>query len=127
MNIVRYYDWPLANGEADDAAFCPAADIEESAESYDLSLELAGVSKDDLEVTIDGDVLSIRGARKEKDGNGSALLRRERAYGKFVRCFSLPEDADRSKTSAEFKDGILSVRLMKTPAAKPTTVEVKAA
>lgn len=84
------------------------------------------MKKEDVKVTIEKGVLSISGERKsEKEEKKKRFHRVERSYGKFLRTFTLPEDADAKKIAAEFKDGVLKVHLPKSPAAKPETVEVK--
>jgi HSP20 family protein len=71
-------------------------------------------------------VLSISGERKyEKEEKGKKYHRVERAYGSFLRSFTLPEDADASTVAAESKDGILKVHLPKSEKAKPKSIEVK--
>jgi HSP20 family protein len=68
------------------------------------------------------------GERKfEKEEKGKKYHRIERAYGSFERSFSLPDDANPAKVSAEFKDGLLTVHLVKTAKAKPQQIEVKVA
>ncbi|MCA1957591.1 MAG: Hsp20/alpha crystallin family protein, partial [Nitrospira sp.] len=72
------------------------------------------------------DVLSISGERKyEKDEKGKKYHRVERAYGSFLRSFTLPQDADGSKVSATYKDGVLAIHLPKSEKAKPKAIEVK--
>jgi len=71
-------------------------------------------------------VLTITGERTlEKEEKGRKYHRVERAYGRFARSFTLPEDADGSKVTAEFKDGVLKVHLLKSERAKPKSIEVK--
>ena len=73
-------------------------------------------------------VLTISGERKsEKEEKGKKYHRVERTYGSFMRSFTLPEDADGSKVAAEYKDGMLNVRLPKSEKAKPKSIEVKVA
>ena len=72
------------------------------------------------------DVLTITGERKyEKEEKGKKYHRVERAYGSFMRSFTLPEDADGTKVTAEYKDGVLKVHLGKSEKAKPKAIEVK--
>ncbi|GIW54912.1 MAG: hypothetical protein KatS3mg082_1316 [Nitrospiraceae bacterium] len=73
-------------------------------------------------------MLTITGERKfEKEGKGKKYHRVERSYGSFARSFALPEDADGTKVSAEYKDGVLRIHLPKSEKAKPKTIEVKIA
>ena len=70
--------------------------------------------------------LSITGERKsEKEEKGKKFHRIERSYGSFERSFTLPDDADATKVTSEFKDGMLKVHLPKNPNAKPKAIEVK--
>jgi HSP20 family protein len=108
------------------AEWVPLVDIVEDEKEYLIKAELPEVKKEDVKVTVEDDVLTITGERKyEKEEKGKKYHRVERAYGSFERSFTLPEDADGSKVSAEFKDGILKVRLPKSEKAKPKAVEVK--
>jgi HSP20 family protein len=87
---------------------------------------LPEIKKEDLKVTVEDDVLIIRGERKgEKEEKGKKYHRIERSYGSFERRFTLPEEADASKISSEFKEGVLTVHLPKNPNAKPKAVEIK--
>jgi HSP20 family protein len=71
-------------------------------------------------------VLNIAGERKlEKEEKGKKYHRIERAYGSFVRSFTLPDDADAGKVNAEFKDGLLKVHVAKSEKARPKQIEVK--
>jgi len=73
-------------------------------------------------------VLTIEGERtQEKEEKGKKFHKVERSYGKFVRQFALPAEVDAAKVQGEYKDGVLSVRLPKTAATKPTAVTVKVA
>jgi HSP20 family protein len=84
------------------------------------------MKKEEIKINVHEDVLSISGERKyEKEEKGKKYHRVERAYGSFMRSFTLPEDADGSKVNAEYKDGVLNVRLQKSEKAKPKTIEVK--
>lgn len=110
------------------ALWSPLVDISEDDREYTIRAELPGLRREDVKVTVENGVLSISGERKyEKEDKNRKYHRVERAYGNFVRNFSIPDDADPAKVSAEFKDGVLNVRLVKDERAKPKTVEVKVA
>jgi len=84
------------------------------------------MKKEEIKINVHEDVLSISGERKyEKEEKGKKYHRVERAYGSFVRSFTLPEDADASKINAEYKEGVLKLRLPKSEKAKPKAIEVK--
>ena len=117
------HEEPLAVAE-----WAPLVDISEDDQEYRIKAEVPEVRKEDVKVTAEEGTLTIMGERKfEKEEKGKKFHRVERAYGSFVRNFSLPDDADPAKVSAEFKDGLLTVHLTKTEKAKPRHIEVKVA
>jgi HSP20 family protein len=104
----------------------PLVDISEDDKEYLIKAELPDLKKEDVKVTAQEGTLTIMGERKfEKDEKSRKYHRVERAYGTFGRSFSLPDDASPAKVSAEFKDGMLTVHLVKDEKAKPRQVEVK--
>ena len=108
------------------AEWSPLVDISEDDKEYLIKAELPDVRKEDVKVTAEEGTLTIMGERKfEKEETGRKYHRVERAYGSFGRSFSLPEDASPAKVSAEFKDGVLVVHLVKDEKVKPQQVEVK--
>jgi HSP20 family protein len=108
------------------AEWAPLVDISEDDKEYLIKAELPEVKKEDVKVTAEEGTLTITGERKfEKEEKGKKYHRVERAYGTFVRNFSLPDNASAAKVSAEFKDGMLTVHLAKTQKAKPQHIEVK--
>ena len=108
------------------AEWAPLVDISEDDKEYLIKAELPDVRKEDVKVTAEEGTLTLKGERKfEKEEKGKKYHRVERAYGTFVRNFSLPDDASPAKVSAEFKDGVLSVHLAKTQKATPQQIEVK--
>jgi HSP20 family protein len=108
------------------AQWSPLVDITEDEKEYLIKAELPDMKKEDVRLTVENEVLAISGERKfEKEEKGKKYHRVERAYGSFVRSFSLPEDADGSKVSADFKDGMLQVHLPKSQKSKPKAIEIK--
>jgi HSP20 family protein len=104
----------------------PLVDISEDDQEYLIKAELPEVKKEDVKVTAEAGALTIMGERKFENGEqGKKYHRVERAYGTFGRTFVLPDDANPAKVSAEFKEGVLTVHLMKDEKAKPQQVEVK--
>ena len=84
------------------------------------------MKKEDVKVTVEKGVLTISGERRhEKEEDNKRFHRIERSYGSFLRSFVLPDDADPQKISAEFKDGILRVRVQKHEHVLPKSVEIK--
>lgn len=110
------------------AEWSPLVDISEDEKEYVVKAEIPEMKKEDIKINVHDDVMSISGERKyEKEEKGKKYHRVERAYGSFMRSFTLPEDADGSKVSAEYKDGVLKVHLPKSEKAKPKAIEVKIA
>jgi len=110
------------------AEWSPLVDISEDDKEYVVKAELPEMKKEEIKISVHDDVLSITGERKyEKEEKGKKYHRVERSYGSFMRSFTLPEDADGSKVHAEYKDGVLTVRLPKSEKAKPKSIEVKIA
>ena len=108
------------------AEWAPLVDITEDDKEYVIKADLPEVNKGDVKVRVEKDVLVISGERKfEKEAKGRRYHRIERAYGSFARSFTVPEDADSTKVTAEFKDGTLIVRLAKAENARPKTIDVK--
>jgi HSP20 family protein len=108
--------------------WAPSVDIVETPEEFQIKAELPEVKKEDVKVSVDNGVLRIEGERKqEKEEKGKKYHRIERSYGSFLRTFALPDNVDDSKVQADFKDGILNVRLRKSEKSKPRSIEVKVA
>jgi len=116
------------NRSGTQADWAPAVDVVENEKEYTLSVELPGIQKENVKVTVEDGTLTISGERKfEQEQKDKKYHRTERSYGTFVRSFAFPEDADPAKVIAEFKDGVLQVRLTKSEKALPKTIEVKVA
>ena len=130
--LNRFFtDVPARRPESDGLFFAdwaPAVDIQETEKEYLIKAELPEMKKEDVKVDVLDGVLTIEGERtQEKEEKGKKFHKTERSYGKFVRQFALPPEVDAAQVQAEYKDGILSVHLPKTAAAKPKAIEVKVA
>lgn len=95
----------------------PASEASSDDNAYRITMELPGVSEEDIELNIEGGVATVRGEKKtEREDSGDTWFFSERRYGAFSRSFRLPEDADADAVKAEIKDGVLTVTLpRKTP------------
>ena len=104
----------------------PRVDIAETDKEFSIKAEIPEVKKEDVKVTVDNGVLTIRGERKqEKEEKDKKFHRVERFYGSFMRSFTLPDNVDESKIEASFKDGMLNLTIPKTEATKPKAIDVK--
>jgi HSP20 family protein len=112
------------------AEWSPLVDITEDDQEYLIKVEIPGIKKEEVKVAVENGVLTITGERKfekEEKNPKKKYHRIERAYGTFVRTFTVPDDGDPERVVAEFKDGVLNVRIPKSEHAKPKQIEVKVA
>jgi HSP20 family protein len=108
------------------SAWSPAVDVAELDDRYEVKLELPGVPKDDVKISLEGDHLTVRGEkRQEKESKGKNYHRVERSYGAFQRSFTLPAHVRSEKVEAAFTDGVLTVTLPKAEEARPKQIDVK--
>ena len=115
------------NGVRKQGSWTPAVDMHESNEAFTLIAELPGFSKDDVQVEIKGNRLTLKGERKrETDVQETQYHRMERVYGAFERSIRLPAMVDADKAKAIFKDGVLKLMLPKAEEAKPKPISVTA-
>ncbi|MFQ5881195.1 MAG: Hsp20/alpha crystallin family protein [Candidatus Methylomirabilales bacterium] len=106
--------------------WAPAVDIYETAESVALKAELPGLSKDDIDIQVRDNTLTLKGERRlEKEVKRENCLRVERAYGSFQRAFTLPAAIQADKIRAVFKDGVLEVNVPKAEEAKPKQIRIE--
>ena len=106
-------------------AWSPAVDIVESPDAYTLTADLPGLTKADVNLTVEEGVLTLTGERKAEQSESNELGHRyERAYGKFSRSFRLGSGVETGKINAEFKNGMLKVELPKVEASKPYEVSI---
>ncbi len=92
----------------------PASEAAEEGAAYRIAIELPGVKPDDVEVTVDEGVLSLRGEKRfERKEEGEDYFFTERQYGSFSRSFRLPADADGDAVEADMRDGVLTIRVPK--------------
>lgn len=107
-------------------SWSPVVDIYDKGGEVVIHAELPGMKKDDIDIHVENNILTIRGKRERKEEiKEDSYFRSERAYGQFSRSFSLPTSVDVKKIAAEYKDGVLALRLPKADEAKPRQIEVK--
>ena len=111
---------------AESAEWSPVVDIYEAAEKFLLRIELPGVDKDAVSVSIDENVLTIKGTKQFVDAKeGEKWKRVEAKYGEFTRKFTLPDDVDADQVSAAYKNGVLELSIPKAEPKKVKQIDVK--
>jgi HSP20 family protein len=105
----------------------PALDVSEGKDAITVKAELPGVDGKDIAVSLEGDMLTIKGEKEQKkEEKDERQHRLERSWGAFMRSVQLPAPVDGSKVTAAFKNGVITITLPKAPGAKGTTIPVKA-
>ncbi|MCB1643847.1 MAG: Hsp20/alpha crystallin family protein [Pseudomonadales bacterium] len=118
--------FPGEAGNYESSAWVPQVDIKEDDTGFTVVADVPGVNPDDVEVTVDRNVLSIRGHRKTESETGEdGFKRRERISGSFLRQFTLPESADGGAISAKATHGVLHIRIPKGEKNKPLSITVE--
>ena len=108
--------------EFERADWTPASDIYETESGYLIALDLPGINREALEIDIDDNRLIVKGTRLI---NESKQHRTERPRGKFLRTFSVPNSVDQATIGAEYKDGVLQIRLPKRSEQKAKKIDIK--
>ena len=107
-------------------SWTPSVDISENKDQLILEAELPGMKPEDVEISIENSVLTLRGERKfEKKEDGDNLHRVERSYGSFTRSFTLPPTISAENATVAFENGVLRLTLAKREEAKPRRIEIK--
>jgi HSP20 family protein len=124
--INKLFDWTYpSNRGLFDRSLSPAVDIVETGDEIVLTCDLPGVSKDDLDLSISRNVITIKGVKKgEQKKEGAKTFRKETWSGSFQRTLSLPETVDPDKVDASMKDGVLTVKIAKREEVKPRQISV---
>lgn len=105
--------------------WAPSADISETDKEFLIRAELPAVKKEDIQVTLDDGMITIKGERKQqKEDKNEKFHRTESFYGSFERCFSLPENVNTDAVRCESKDGVLTVHIPKSEAPKNTPKQI---
>lgn len=123
QRIVRSF---FGDAEATlDGAFSPALDVEENDDAFTLHVELPGVAADNVDVSIEENVLTVSGKREFYADKSTDTFRRvERRFGTFHRAVRLPDRVDPEGITASFKDGLLTIAVPKAESAKPRRIAV---
>lgn len=125
--VEQFFNTGQNVGESRSGFFTPRVDIHERKDHYEISAEMPGIRKEDLDVTLENGVLTVEAevnqtAPQDED---SRVLRQERRYGKFSRSFNLGEDIDENDIDATFKDGVLTLTVPKHEPKKPVSRRIQ--
>src|SRR5437868_5423935 len=124
----RLFELPFMSNVARQAqlfsGWAPALDLYQNDDNVVVVVELPGMRKEDIEISLHDGMLTIAGERKEQTTEGDKAERSERYVGRFRRSITLPTRVDASKVNATYKDGILTVILPKAEEAKPKHIQV---
>lgn len=125
----RLFEQTLARTREEEGSaastWMPAVDIYETPDQVVMKAELPGLTREDIEINVRDNTLSLRGQRKfEKDVKEENYLRIERAYGSFQRSFTLPVTIQQDKIKAVFRDGVLELTLPKAEEARPKQIKI---
>ncbi|MEE4239929.1 MAG: Hsp20/alpha crystallin family protein [Desulfopila sp.] len=113
------YNWRLAANGA------PRTNLYDNGEEFLVVAEVPGMSKDDINIRIQGNYLELSGTRKADAPEGYRTHRAERPVASFTRSFTIPSDVDGERVQASLKDGLLTLKLPKAEAAKPKQIEIR--
>lgn len=122
-NFFRGFD--IEPFESRMGAFTPQVDVTENDKEIKISAELPGMDEKDIDLSLQNDMLTIKGEKKEeKEDKGKDYYRMERSYGSFIRTIPLPVEVETDKVEARFKKGVLSITLPKTAKAVAETKKI---
>jgi HSP20 family protein len=115
----------LSRSEWRDENFIPACDFEEAEDKYSISMDMPGMSKDEIQVDISGNTLTVTGEHREEKREGKGKQRsQERYHGRIERTFTLPQISDTENIQANYQDGVLRISIPKSETAKARRIEI---
>jgi HSP20 family protein len=117
--------WDSSKPYAFDTSLVPHTDIYEENDQLVMKTELPGINKEDINITLQGDRLTIKAEKKEDVVEDAACYTRERQYGQYVRSVTLPFPVKEDKISATFENGVLELRFSKAEESKAKKIEIK--
>jgi len=117
--------WPAARNTAE-GSWAPRTDVMEKENEYEVSIDLPGLEKKDIKITVHDGLLEVTGERNlEKKEDSQGYKRIERAYGSFRRSFRLPKEVRANEIESTYEKGVLGIRIPKAEEALPKEIEVK--
>ena len=126
--LARTFERSFDRSEDFSGIWSPPVDIFDNDSEIVLKAELPGLKKEDIDINVEDNLLTLHGERKrEKEVNDKGVFRSERVYGSFSRSFTLPTTVSAGKINASYKDGLLTISLPKAEEAKPRQIAIEAA
>ena len=120
-----FFERPVTRPEWTEATWCPCVDMSETKDNVIIKTEIPGISKDDVKVSVQDNVLTLSGEKKqEKEEKDANYHRIERNHGSFSRSFTLPASVKPDKVKATYKDGVLNITLPKSEEVKPKEIPI---
>jgi HSP20 family protein len=117
--------WPLRSMGLMEGAWSPSVDVFDSKDNVLVKVDIPGMKKEDMEISVDGDTLTIKGEKKEEtESKDKGYVKTERFFGSFNRALSLPAEIEENKVKASYKDGVLEIILPKKEEQKPKQIKV---
>jgi HSP20 family protein len=120
-----FNDWALRSMDGRrDESWAPSVDVMEKDGTLTLMASLPGMTEKDIELKVEGQVLTIKGERKSPETSGVTYHQRESRSGTFSRSFTLPDSSNLENIRADYKNGILAITVAQKPETKPRTIKV---
>ncbi len=117
--------WPLKSTGLMEGAWSPAVDVFDSKDTVVVKADIPGMKKEDIDISVHGDVLTIKGEKKgETRSEDKGFVKTERFYGSFNRALALPSEVDADKVKASYSGGVLEISLPKKEGSKPKQIKV---
>lgn len=121
-----FFGHSVSRGLEKEPCFEPCIDLHENDKDYIVEAEIPGIDKENVDIAINGDVMTIKGEKKnEAEEKKDNYYRLERSFGQFSRDIPIPEDVDRDKIDAKFKNGVLKIELPKNPKAQRSAKRIE--
>jgi HSP20 family protein len=117
--------WPSRSNGLMEGAWSPSVDVFESKDNVMVKADIPGLDKEDIDISVHGDTLTIKGEKKEeKESKDKGLVKTERFYGSFNRSLTLPSEVDAAKVKASYNNGVLELTLPKKEESKPKQIKI---
>jgi HSP20 family protein len=124
----RFFDWPFGGrrlAATDASSWGPPADVLEDEDGFHVRMDLPGMNKEQIQLTLDGNTLTIHGEKtQDRTSKENDYYQQERFVGNFSRSLVLPSAVDAQKITATYKDGVLDVSIAKSEAARPKQIQI---